>query len=84
VTPAARAAGDGALAEYFGRLGSYAHPVKVSEQAALQRGLDLARCREPDASSISVKRDGKDWLVTLQGHSRKRLRIAETDGRIRS
>jgi hypothetical protein len=72
------------MAEYFTRLGSYARPGKVSEQGALRRGLDLARCREPDASSISVKRDGRDWQVTLQGHSRKVLRIAETDGRIRS
>lgn len=82
--PAARAAGAAAMAEYFGRLGAYARPGRVSEQAALQRGLDLARCREPEAGSISVERDGTEWRVTLQGHSPKVLRIAESDGRIRS
>jgi hypothetical protein len=81
---AAHAAGAAALAEYFGRLGSYARPGSDSEKEALLRGLDLARCREPNASSISIKRDGKDWLVTLPGHSRKVLKIAATDGRIRS
>jgi hypothetical protein len=66
----------------LGRLRSYGVPETVHQQGALQRGLDLTTCGEPAPETVSVRREGKYWVVTLPAHSPKVIRIAQTDGRI--
>jgi hypothetical protein len=78
----ADAAGAHDIASYFRRLGSYVLPCKVTEDGARQRGLDLTRCSEPPARDVSVKRDGKDWHVTLPGYLPKTLKICALDGKV--
>lgn len=79
----AKQAGAEELATYLARLRSYSRPETVHREGALQRGMDLTRCREPASEEVSVERDGKHWLVTLPGYTPRTIRIAQTDGRIR-
>jgi hypothetical protein len=81
---AVEAAGDLVLAAYLERLAWYALPAKVEEPDAKQRALDLTRCAAPKPESVAVKLDGQDWVVLLPGDAKKTLKIAQSDGEMRT
>ncbi|MGC4089247.1 MAG: hypothetical protein QM756_15450 [Polyangiaceae bacterium] len=79
--PLVRQAGNGHVADYFRRSESYADEARVDHDGALQRAVDLNRCRRPTPEEVQVVRDGEHWLVTLPAQ-RKLIRIAAHGGQI--